>query len=695
MELPKKRSGQKTVERKPINEATLAGGRSYHPTFSYISLISIVHDIDANPAKVTRPVRWNCDYDTACCSYGIANAEPEFCYREMLRSQIVSSPPSMGACEESMDSNNNLHNAASSGAMQPSPGIAQSSVNIDTYPCFKEVFLGQKEFETFDEFSQLFSRFEKRSRFLFRVKNSSSVEAENRRRKDQIDSAIKYSGLVLCCVNSELGHGKPSNRSGQCKAHIYLRYRSQTRRLAIMTATHIHNHPQEEGASLNTRICVTERLGRQDRLAPRRKGARSSKPLLSSVMPPHSSQFVGRGRSFGLSSNSPPETVLSTPSASPPVPLDLRAGSVPGGVLSHPFLSGLPFLLPGAGHLNSDAFLSRLIQAQGGISGALSGVVPSSTSPSEFLAQMRVGSPLHGSGLVPPFSPDSLLGQRLSSFRPFVGAHAPPLPDESAGTSRAFSPGSLPPHLQSHFSHNVQNGITPPRSVSNGSNPNSTASGVLEPECLLRTTEAKRQRLSPCGSETSTTTSMNVVTSNGFAETRSFDGEADIDVSDASRRSPRTRGADDEEVTLVQDLSTKSGLSRRASSASSPVEVPVSPVSRTSASSPIGPEDQDPPTNQQPVSIIVRTGSSEYELRWEQLESLFRLCAKCGGGVDEISDSDHGAKSSTFNGVSSKSVAAINGSIQGEAGPITVETLCQLARRQRDHSHPDPYNSER
>lgn len=72
------------------------------------------------------------------------------------------------------------------------------------------MFLGQREFSTFDEFSQLFSKFEKRSRFLFRVKNSSSVEAENRRRKDQIDGAIKYSGLVLCCVNSELGHGKPN-----------------------------------------------------------------------------------------------------------------------------------------------------------------------------------------------------------------------------------------------------------------------------------------------------------------------------------------------------------------------------------------------------------------------------------------------------------------------------------------------------
>ena len=65
------------------------------------------------------------------------------------------------------------------------------------------------------------------------------------------------------CSNKHSLLFRCSNRSGQCKAHIYLRYRSQTRRLAIMTATHIHNHPQEEGASLNTRICVTERLGRQ------------------------------------------------------------------------------------------------------------------------------------------------------------------------------------------------------------------------------------------------------------------------------------------------------------------------------------------------------------------------------------------------------------------------------------------------
>lgn len=76
------------------------------------------------------------------------------------------------------------------------------------------------------------------------------------------------------------------------------------------------------------------------------------------------------------------------------------------------------------------------------------------------------------------------------------------------------------------------------------------------------------------------------------------------------------------------------------------------------------------------------------------LWSSFRLCAKCGGGVEESSDSEHGSKCAAFNGVSFQPSAALNGSVQ-EGGPITVETLCQLARRQRDHSHPDSYNSER
>ncbi|XP_022702520.1 uncharacterized protein LOC111268062 [Varroa jacobsoni] len=199
----------------------------------------------------------------------------------------VPSPPSMGACEESMDTNNNLQSAAGTGGARPSPGLTQQlppqlnhhppqvgppqlashspspgghhspqqqqrqhhqqqpqhqqqslvrsshgphghgfghghghSQLIDTSACWKDVFLGQREFSTFDEFSQLFSKFEKRSRFLFRVKNSSSVEAENRRRKDQIDGAIKYSGLVLCCVNSELGHGKPNRCSFTFKCII-------------------------------------------------------------------------------------------------------------------------------------------------------------------------------------------------------------------------------------------------------------------------------------------------------------------------------------------------------------------------------------------------------------------------------------------------------------------------------------------
>ncbi|XP_022671187.1 uncharacterized protein LOC111254523 isoform X2 [Varroa destructor] len=744
----------------------------------------------------------------------------------------VPSPPSMGACEESMDTNNNLQSAAGTGGARPSPGLTQQlppqlnhhppqvgppqlashspspgghhspqqqqrqhhqqqpqhqqqslvrsshgphghgfghghghSQLIDTSACWKDVFLGQREFSTFDEFSQLFSKFEKRSRFLFRVKNSSSVEAENRRRKDQIDGAIKYSGLVLCCVNSELGHGKPNSRSGQCKAHIYLRYRSSTRRLAIMTSSFIHNHPQEEGASLNTRICVTERLGKQDRLAPRRKGARSSKALLSVL--PHAGQFPGGGRGtfsghgpgLSLSSHSPPETALSTPSASPPVPLDLRAGRVPGGMLGgHPFLSGLPFLLPGASHLSAqEAFLQRLIQTQGGLSGGLSGVsgiqVPTSPSPSEILAQMGTNSsPLHGSGILPPFSPDSLLGKRLSPFRPF-GTHATLPPEEAVGTSRAFSPSSLPPHLQSHFSSIVQNGITPPGSVSNASSTNQVAGGLLEPECVLRTSESKRLRLSPCGSESSLTLTGSAPTaeaSNGHVagsndlrlrlfETTSNERTADSE----SEGSPRSTGARDEEATmmsalgsslaaaqgqggsLVQDLSTKAGL-RRPSGASSPIEVPASPPAsapatpRTSSSSPVVLDDAGDVSlmdQDQPVSIIVRTGASEYELPWEQLESLFKLCAKCGGRVDDSAEDAHtegcaltrlAVTDGSSNGASSNNtnVNLSNGgngtgkSVENSSrAPITLETLCQLAKARRKHSSEnsssDAFNSER
>ncbi|OQR69202.1 hypothetical protein BIW11_12406, partial [Tropilaelaps mercedesae] len=481
-----------------------------------------------------------------------------------------------------------------------------------------------------------------------------------------------------------------TNRSGQCKAHIYLRYRSSTRRLAIMTSSFIHNHPQEEGASLHTRICVTERLGKQDRLAPRRKGARSSKALLSVL--PHAGQFPGGGRGafsghgpgLSLSSHSPPETTLSTPSASPPVPLDLRASRVPGGMLSgNPFLSGLPFLLPGAGHLSAqEAFLQRLIQTQGGLSGGISGVggiqLPTSPSPSEIFAHMGTSSsPLHGNGILPPFSSDSLLGKRLSPFRPF-GTHATLSPEEAVGTSRAFSPSSLPPNLQSHFSSIVQNGITPPGSVSNASSTNQVAGGLLEPECVLRTSESKRLRLSPCGSDSSLTLTGGgaapVDASNGHVADASGSADLPLRLFGSGQRaetdddsSPRSAGGGrDDEATmmsglagsvtnqggsLIQDLSTKAG-SRRASGTSTPIEVPASPLAsapatpRTSSSSP-APLDEAGETTLmdqgQPVSIIVRNGASEYELRWEELEPLFKLCAKCGGCVDDTADDAHGS----------------------------------------------------
>ncbi|KAH8030619.1 hypothetical protein HPB51_010553 [Rhipicephalus microplus] len=85
--------------------------------------------------------------------------------------------------------------------METANGNNNHGARVDTTAVFLDVFGDRTEFSTFDEFSELFVRFEKKSRYIFRVKNSSSVEAENRRRKDKIDAAIKYSGLVLCCVN--------------------------------------------------------------------------------------------------------------------------------------------------------------------------------------------------------------------------------------------------------------------------------------------------------------------------------------------------------------------------------------------------------------------------------------------------------------------------------------------------------------
>lgn len=155
--------------------------------------------------------------------------------------------------------------------MENSNGGATVSLvgpRVDTTGVFLDVFGERTEFSTFEEFSDLFVRFEKKSRYIFRVKNSSSVEAENRRRKDKIDSAIKYSGLVLCCVNC--GDASKTIRKVQegdsrqlCDAHIYLRYRSSSRKLAIISSSFVHNHHSQAGNGIfHRKQSVTERIGK-------------------------------------------------------------------------------------------------------------------------------------------------------------------------------------------------------------------------------------------------------------------------------------------------------------------------------------------------------------------------------------------------------------------------------------------------
>ncbi|CAN7995202.1 unnamed protein product [Ixodes hexagonus] len=145
---------------------------------------------------------------------------------------------------------------------------AAGALRVDTSGVFLDVFGDRSEFSTFEEFSDLFVRFEKKSRYIFRVKNSSSVEAENRRRKDKIDSAIKYSGLVLCCVNcgdanKTLKKVQEGDSRQLCDAHIYLRYRSSSRKLAIISSSFVHNHASQAGnGCFHRKQSVTERIGK-------------------------------------------------------------------------------------------------------------------------------------------------------------------------------------------------------------------------------------------------------------------------------------------------------------------------------------------------------------------------------------------------------------------------------------------------
>lgn len=152
--------------------------------------------------------------------------------------------------------------------METANGNNNHGARVDTTAVFLDVFGDRTEFSTFDEFSELFVRFEKKSRYIFRVKNSSSVEAENRRRKDKIDAAIKYSGLVLCCVNcgdasKTLKRVQEGDSRQLCDAHIYLRYRSSSRKLAIISSSFVHNHQSQAGnGCFHRKQSVTERIGK-------------------------------------------------------------------------------------------------------------------------------------------------------------------------------------------------------------------------------------------------------------------------------------------------------------------------------------------------------------------------------------------------------------------------------------------------
>ncbi|KAL1481802.1 hypothetical protein MTO96_034195 [Rhipicephalus appendiculatus] len=152
--------------------------------------------------------------------------------------------------------------------METANGNNNHGARVDTTAVFLDVFGDRTEFATFDEFSELFVRFEKKSRYIFRVKNSSSVEAENRRRKDKIDAAIKYSGLVLCCVNcgdasKTLKRVQEGDTRQLCDAHIYLRYRSSSRKLAIISSSFVHNHQSQAGnGCFHRKQSVTERIGK-------------------------------------------------------------------------------------------------------------------------------------------------------------------------------------------------------------------------------------------------------------------------------------------------------------------------------------------------------------------------------------------------------------------------------------------------
>ncbi|XP_066969260.1 uncharacterized protein [Macrobrachium rosenbergii] len=141
-----------------------------------------------------------------------------------------------------------LHASAELQEYQASSSAAQGQDDIqaDTASVFRDTF-SSDTFSSFDEFDYLFKKYQNQTGSVFRVKSSSSVISENKRRQHQIPSELKYGSVSFVCVH----YGNPSRkglgirqrqRYLPCGCNVLVALTARKNKLVITKTYLQHNH---------------------------------------------------------------------------------------------------------------------------------------------------------------------------------------------------------------------------------------------------------------------------------------------------------------------------------------------------------------------------------------------------------------------------------------------------------------------
>ncbi|XP_059144448.1 uncharacterized protein LOC131931638 isoform X2 [Physella acuta] len=133
----------------------------------------------------------------------------------------------------------------------------QSDDAVDTTADFLKIFQGKTEFDSWEEFSNLFEDFQKETGSAFKPKSATSIEYANERRvKDKIADRFVYQTVKMVCQH----YGVPVKRESSarkvkkyvglgCEAMVHLRYKGGSLNIVSCNLEH-KNHKLFSGSEI-------------------------------------------------------------------------------------------------------------------------------------------------------------------------------------------------------------------------------------------------------------------------------------------------------------------------------------------------------------------------------------------------------------------------------------------------------------